>query len=314
MSNQDNKRYYQYSRYLKERFGQKVYKVTLDAGFNCPNRDGKISSGGCIFCDNSGSFSCAHDSKMSVKDQLLTGIESQRKRFGAQKFISYLQAYTNTYGTLEHLEKVYTQALSHKDVVGLSIGTRPDCVDKDKISLISSFAKDYETWIEYGLQSSNDETLKFINRGHGVEDFVKAVEITKHNNIKICAHVILGLPGETPQDALKTAELLAKLGVDGVKIHLLCVLKNTTLERMYNNKEIELWSKPSYVNAVCDFLEVLPPSMSIHRLAGNGLKEILVAPRWLCDKFEILTAIDNELEKRDSFQGKRFVSACTLAE
>lgn len=313
MSTED-KRYFQYSRYLKERFGQKVYKVTIDAGFNCPNRDGTISKGGCIFCDNSGSFSCAHDNAMSVREQLLTGIESQRKRFGAQKFISYLQAYTNTYADVDHLENVYSQALSHKDVVGISIGTRPDCVDEDKISLISSYSKDYETWIEYGLQSSNDETLKFINRGHSVKDFVHAVEITKNRGIKICAHVILGLPNETEKDALRTAKLLCDLGVDGVKIHLLCVLKNTRLAQMYENNDIELLGKECYVNVVCDFLEMLPPSMSIHRLAGNGLKKILIAPRWLCDKFEILTAIDRELEKRDSFQGKKFSSVCIPAE
>ena len=308
MSAPEEKRYYQYSRYLKELFGQKVYKVTLDAGFSCPNRDGAISSGGCIFCDASGSFSCAHDNKLSIKEQLHIGIENQRKRFGAQKFISYLQAYTNTYGSIEHLEDVYSQALSHEDVVGISIGTRPDCVDESKISLISSYAKDYETWIEYGLQSSNNNTLKFINRGHTVEDFIRAVEMTKNRGIKICAHMILGLPEETKKDALNTARLLASLGVDGVKIHLLCVLKNTKLEQMYNNKEINLLLKDEYVGVVCDFLEELPPSMTIHRLAGNGLKKILVAPRWLSDKFEVLTAIDNELEKRESYQGKNFSS------
>lgn len=308
MSTPEEKRYYQYSRYLKELFGQKVYKVTIDAGFSCPNRDGKISSGGCIFCDASGSFSCAHDNKLSIKEQLYVGIESQRKRFGAQKFISYLQAYTNTYGSVSYLENVYSQALSHKDVVGISIGTRPDCIDEDKISLIASYSKNYETWIEYGLQSSNDETLKFINRGHSVQDFIRAVEITKNKGIKICAHVIIGLPNETKNDALKTAKLLGHLGVDGVKIHLLCVLKNTKLEQMYNNKEIVLLPKEEYVDIVCDFLEELPPSMTIHRLAGNGLKKILVAPRWLSDKFEILTAIDKELDKRKSYQGKNFSS------
>ena len=310
MSAPEKKRYYQYSRYLKELFGQKVYKVTIDAGFSCPNRDGSISSGGCIFCDTSGSFSCAHDNNLSIKEQLYVGIENQRKRFGVQKFISYLQAYTNTYGSVEYLENVYSQALSHKDVVGLSIGTRPDCVDENKISLISSYSKDYETWIEYGLQSSNDETLKFINRGHTVQDFIRAVEMTKNKGIKICSHVIIGLPNETQNDAIKTAKLLGNLGVDGVKIHLLCVLKNTKLERMYNNKEIILLPKEEYVNVVCDFLEELPPSMTIHRLAGNGLKKILVAPRWLSDKFEILTAIDKELDRRNSYQGKNF-NSCT---
>jgi radical SAM protein (TIGR01212 family) len=300
----DEKKYNQFSRHLKELFGQKVYKVTLDAGFSCPNRDGKISKIGCIFCDDSGSFSQAHDNLMPIKDQLETGIETLSNRFGAKKFISYFQAYSNTYAPVKVLENTYTQALGHKDVVGLSIGTRPDCVDKDKIALISDIAQDYYTWVEYGLQSIHDKTLDFINRGHHAREFYDAVEMTQGKNIKICAHVIIGLPGETKEDILETAKTLTRLGIDGVKIHLLCILKGTPMEKMYTEGKIRMFEEDEYIETVCDFLEVLPPEMTIHRLAGNGLKKILVAPRWLPKKFELLNKIDAELEKRGSFQGK----------
>lgn len=302
-----DKRYNQFSAHLKELFGQKVYKVTLDAGFSCPNRDGSLSTKGCIFCDDSGSFSQAHDCKMPVKDQLEKGIETLSGRFGAKKFISYFQAYSNTYAPVKVLEKTYTKALEHKDVVGLSIGTRPDCVDENKIALISDIAQDYYTWIEYGLQSIHDKTLDFINRGHHARDFYNAVELTQNKSINICAHVIIGLPNETREDILQTAKALADLGIDGVKIHLLCVLKNTPLEKMYNDGQIRIFEEDEYIETVCDFLEILPPEMTIHRLAGNGLKKDLIAPRWLPKKFELLNKITDELTKRESWQGKDFI-------
>lgn len=300
----DNKKYNQFSRHLKELFGQKVYKVTLDAGFSCPNRDGKISKIGCIFCDDSGSFSQAHDNLLPIKNQLETGIETLSNRFGAKKFISYFQAYSNTYAPVKVLESTYSQALGHKDVVGLSIGTRPDCVDKDKINLISDIAQDYYTWVEYGLQSIHDKTLDFINRGHHAREFYNAVEITQGKNINICAHVIIGLPNESKEDILQTAKEISHLGLDGVKIHLLCILKGTPLEKIYNEGKIRMFEEDEYIETVCDFLELLPPEMTIHRLAGNGLKKILVAPRWLPKKFELLNKIDAELDRRNSWQGK----------
>lgn len=301
-----DKKYNQFSRHLKETFGTKVYKVTLDAGFSCPNRDGTVGQAGCIFCDEGGSFSQAHDHKLSVKEQLETGVENLSNRFKAKKFISYFQAYSNTYGPISHLEKIYRESLEHPDVVGLSIGTRPDCVDKDKINLISNIAQDKYTWIEYGLQSIHNKTLDFINRGHDSQSFIKAVEMTQNKNINICAHVIIGLPGENRKDIMQTAKALADLGIDGVKIHLLCILENTPLAKMYEKGNIALLSEQEYIESVCDFLEVLPPSTTIHRLAGNGLKKILVAPRWLPKKFELLNRIDNEFDKRDSYQGKFF--------
>lgn len=192
-----NKRYYQFSEYLKNKFGKKVYKITLDAGFSCPNRDGTISSGGCIFCDDGGSFSRAHSNALSIEKQVEQGIHNLSTRFKAQKFMSYFQAYSNTYKPVDELKKIYDASLCSSDVVGISIGTRPDCVDEQKLDLIASYTEKYETWIEYGLQSMHDKTLKFINRGHDYQTFVKAFEQTKKRNIKTGVHVILGLPGET---------------------------------------------------------------------------------------------------------------------
>lgn len=303
--NETDKRYNQYSAHLKNKFGVKVYKVTLDAGFSCPNRDGLISDTGCIFCDESGSFSQAHSNLLSIEEQLKTGIETLSKRFKAKKFMSYFQAYSNTYKPVDELEKIYTSALNHPDVVGLSIGTRPDCIDREKLKLISEFKDDYYTWIEYGLQSIHDKTLKLINRGHDFECFLKAYELTKKYGINVCAHVILGLPGETREDMLQTSQKLAELKVDGVKIHMLCALKGTELSQMYEAGKISLLSEDDYIQTVCDFLEILPCETTIHRLAGNGLKKNLIAPRWLGKKLDCLNKIDRELEKRNSWQGSK---------
>ena len=302
-----NKRYYQFSEYLKTKFGKKVYKITLDAGFSCPNRDGTISSGGCIFCDDGGSFSRAHSSLLSVRDQVYTGVKTLGERFKAQKFMSYFQAYSNTYKPVDELKKIYDESLCHPDVVGISIGTRPDCVDEQKLDLIASYTENYETWIEYGLQSMHDRTLKFINRGHDFETFLKAFQETKKRGIKTGVHVILGLPGETKQDMLETVKMLADIGADGVKFHCLCIFPNTKLYDLYNQGSIKLLEEDEYIDIACDCLELLPSDTTIHRLGGNGLQAIKVAPKWLNKKFEILNRIDRELEERNSYQGKKFI-------
>lgn len=302
----NNKRYNQYSAHLKNKFGVKVYKVTLDAGFSCPNRDGTVSSGGCIFCDDGGSFSQAHSNLLSIENQLEVGIEKLTTRFKAKKFMSYFQAFSNTYKPVNELEKIYQSSLKHPDIVGLSIGTRPDCVDSEKLKLISSFKDDYYTWIEYGLQSIHDKTLKAINRGHDFDCFLRAYEQSKEAGLNVCAHVIFNLPGETREDMLATAEKLAELRVDGVKIHMLCALENTKLAQMYNNNEISFMSEEDYIQTTCDFLELLPKETTIHRLAGNGLSSTLIAPQWLGKKMDCLNRIDRELEKRCSYQGSRF--------
>lgn len=306
--NNTDKRYNQFSAYLKNKFGAKVYKITLDAGFSCPNRDGTISTGGCIFCDDGGSFSQAHSNLLSIEEQVNIGAKTLHDRFKAEKFMSYFQAYTNTYKPVNELERIYKSALNHPDVVGLSIGTRPDCVEDDKLNLISDIAQDYYTWVEYGLQSIHNKTLKKINRGHDFDCFLKAYERTKEKGINVCTHVIFGL-WETRDEILETAQKLAELKVDGVKIHMLCALKDTKLAKLYENKEIDFMSEEEYVNLVCDFLEILPQTTTIHRLAGNGLKKNLIAPRWLGAKLDCLNKIDRELLKRNSYQGsKRFTN------
>lgn len=305
MFNNTDKRYNQYSAFLKQKFGVKVYKITLDAGFSCPNRDGTISTGGCIFCDEGGSFSQAHSNKLSIEEQIEAGIETLSKRFKAEKFMSYFQAYSNTYKPVKELEKIYNSSLHNDKIVGLSIGTRPDCVDDEKLDLIASYKDDYYTWVEYGLQSIHDKTLKRINRGHDFDCFLRAYEKTKERGINVCVHVIFGL-WETHDEIMQTAQKLAQLGVDGVKIHMLCALQDTKLAKMYDADEIDFMSEEEYVNTVCDFLEYLPQTTTIHRLAGNGLKKNLIAPRWLGAKLDCLNKIDRELLRRNSYQGKLF--------
>ncbi|MDR1167518.1 MAG: TIGR01212 family radical SAM protein [Heliobacteriaceae bacterium] len=304
-----NKRYNQFGTHLKEKFGVKVYKITIDAGFSCPNRDGTIlaggsqSAGGCIFCDEGGSFSQAHSNLLSVEEQVEEGIKNLSARFKAQKFMSYFQAYSNTYKPVKELEKIYLSALKHKDIAGISIGTRPDCVDEEKLDLISTFTRDYYTWAEYGLQSVHNKTLERINRGHDFDCFLRAYEMTKRKGINVCVHVILGL-WETRDEMMQTAQKLAQLGVDGVKIHMLCALEGTQLAQM----KVDFMSEDEYVQTVCDFLEYLPPETTIHRLAGSGLKKNLIAPRWIGKKLDILNKIDRELIRRDSCQGMKYAA------
>ena len=304
--NNTDKRYNQFSAYLKNKFGAKVYKITIDAGFSCPNRDGTISTGGCIFCDDGGSFSQAHSNKLSVGEQVLVGAKTLHDRFKAEKFMSYFQAYSNTYKPVEELEKIYKSALNHPDVVGLSVGTRPDCVDEDKLNLLSDIGKDYYTWIEYGLQSIHDKTLQKINRGHDFDCFLRAYEMSKQKGLNVCVHVIFGL-WETKEEILQTAQKLAQLHIDGVKIHMLCALENTKLANLYKNGEIDFMSEDEYVSLVTDFLEILPAQTTIHRLAGNGLKKNLIAPRWLGAKLDCLNKIDREFIRRNSYQSSKCI-------
>lgn len=305
---QDNsgKRYRTFSQYLKDKFNEKVYKVTLNANLGCPNRDGTKSFGGCIFCDDEGSFSRAHDANLSIKKQLIAGISTLEKRFNAKKFIAYLQSYSNTYAEVSVLKKLYDDAISDENVVGLSIGTRPDCVDEEKIDLISNYVQDKEVWLEYGLQSIKDKTLDLINRSHSAQDFINAVKMTQNKGIKISAHVILGLMGETKTDMMDTAKALADIGIDGVKLHALCILKNTKMEKMYEAGKVKTLSEDEYVDLVCSFIELLPENVVIHRLAGNGYKKALISPVWLGQKFKTLNKIDSWFELNNSSQGKKF--------
>ena len=298
--NNSEKRYYPLSQYLKDKFGEKVYKITIDGGFSCPNRDGTISRGGCIFCDDGGSFSQSCSGQLPLKEQVSINIEKQQKRHGANKFMAYLQAFSNTYKPVAELKKIYDEVLCDERIIGLSIGTRPDCVDSEKLDLIASYKDKYEVWIEYGLQTIHNKTLKLINRGHDYECFEKAYLETKKRGIKVCVHVILGLMGETKADMLETAKKLAELKVDGVKFHCLCVLENSPLAKV---KDFVPMEEDDYVDIVCDFLEILPKETVIHRLGANGKNDKLIAPLWLKSRFGTVNKIDAELERRGSFQG-----------
>lgn len=288
-------KYYPLSSYLKDKFGEKVYKITLDAGFTCPNRDGSVSHAGCVFCDDGGSFSKAHSRFLSISEQVDVGIKNQHERFGANKFMAYFQAFSNTYKPVAELKKIYSEALLRPEIVGISIGTRPDCVDNEKLDLIASFVPKYETWIEYGLQTIHDKSLVWMNRGHDYKIFENAYFETKKRGIRVCAHVILGLPNETKEDMLSTARKLAELKVDGVKFHALCVMPNTPLEKMYNNGEISLLTEDEYVDIVCDCLKILPKNTIIHRLCGNGFSKTMIAPLWLNNKWETHNKINERL-------------------
>lgn len=299
-----NKRYNDLNSYLREIFGCRVQKITIDAGLTCPNRDGTIASGGCIYCNIRGSGTGAHAKGQSVIQQLINGKKILSKRYQAKKFIAYFQSFSNTYAPLPVLKRLYDDALSVKDIVGLSIGTRPDCVDEPVLDLLQHYAKQCLVWVEYGLQSASDKTLALINRGHDVQCFIDAVERTKNRGLKICAHVILGLPHETREDMLHTAETIHKLGIDGVKLHLLYVVKGTPLENLYRRGEFKCLEQQAYVDLVCEFLERISPAMVVQRLTGDPHPKELVAPAWALEKNATLQLIRKTLETRDSWQGK----------
>lgn len=302
-------RYRRYSTYLKQKFGCRVYRIPLEAGFTCPTRDGTISRGGCAYCDPRGSASTVSDKNLGVREQMLRGMEAARQRYKAEKFIAYFQAFTNTYAPIDRLRRLYHEAVSFPCVVGLAIGTRPDCVPDETLDLIASFTPRLETWVEYGLQSAHDSILKAIGRGHTVAQFSDAAKRTMQRGIKVCAHVILGLPGETGEMMKETAGFIADLPVDGVKIHLFHVLKDSRIEAPYREGAIPLLSQEEYVALVCDFLELLPPDMVIQRLTGEAPRVNLLAPLWALDKHAVLDAINAELERRGSRQGLRCVKA-----
>ena len=297
------KRYYAFNEYLRGKFGCRVQKITIDAGLSCPNRDGSIATGGCIYCNQRGSGTGAFEKGLSISRQLETGKAALSRRYKAKKFIAYFQSYSNTYAPLEKLKKMYDEALSVQDIVGLSIGTRPDCINEPVLDLLQNLAKKRLIWVEYGLQSANDNTLKLINRGHNVRCFTDAVAATQNRGIKICAHVILGLPGENRQDLHNTAETLTKSGVDGVKLHLLYVVRGTEMEEMYNQGGYRCMEQEEYVESVCDFLERIPSGIVIQRLTGDPHPEELAAPRWSLQKRETLAMIDETLNRRNSRQG-----------
>jgi len=298
-------RYNDLNRWLRLIFGGRVQKVTVDAGLTCPNRDGSISVGGCIFCNPQGSGSGAYSKGISITRQIENGKKYLSKRYKANMFLAYFQAFTNTYAPVNILKRLYDEALAVKGVVGLSIGTRPDCVDNSILELLEDYTENYLIWVEFGMQSIHDKTLKLINRGHNFECFQKIAEATKKHGVKVCAHVILGLPGEDRKMMLDTARKLADIHIDGVKIHLLYVIKGTLLANMYQNGEYVCLEQNEYAELVCDFLELLPPDVVIHRITGDPHPDELVAPLWSLDKNGTRKMINSIFEKRESCQGFR---------
>jgi len=297
--------YRDFNSYLKEIFGERVQKISLDAGLGCPNRDGTISDKGCIFCDSRGSGTGALiNSGLTIDDQIIRARKFIRNRYGAKKFIAYFQSFTNTYAPLHHLKVLYDQALAHKDIVGLSVATRPDCVDIEILRLLGSYRKEYLVWVEYGLQSAHDTTLNRINRGHDAACFERSVIMAGESGLNVCAHIILGLPGEDREMMLQTARFLSNLPIQGIKIHLLYVVQGTPLATQYEKGEFRCLEQEEYVDLVVDFLELLPDSFVVQRLTGDPLKSELVAPSWAKEKSENLRLIKETLKKRKTYQGR----------
>lgn len=308
------KRYLPFSQHLRTQFGEKVYKVTIDAGFTCPNRDGTFGTGGCIYCYGKRATESLVDTS-AIQSQIREGTEALKKRYNARKFLAYFQSYTNTYAPPDALEHLYRAALAEEGIVGLSLGTRPDCVDEAVLDVLEMLAQETYLWVEYGLQSVHNKTLKTIHRGHLFSDFLDAIVRTKRRNrIHICVHVILGLPGETNAEMIETAKSLSALQVDGVKIHSAHVLKDTRLEEMYRQGEYHPPELTEYIDIVCDFLEHLASDIVIHRLVGDAPRSRYIAPEWCLHKAEVLRQIDQEMECRNSYQGSHLKTRVIKSE
>ncbi len=299
------KRYVTFNEHLRERFGEKVFKVSLDGGFTCPNRDGTLGRKGCIYCSERGSGDFAGRQELSIHDQFSEVKERMKKKWPKAKYLAYFQAFTNTYAPIERLRELYEDSLKQEGVVGLSISTRPDCLSDEVINYLEELNQRTYLWVELGLQSIHDRTLEFIGRGHDYEQFLRGLERLHSRGIRVCAHIILGLPGESKEEMMETASAVADLPLQGLKIHLLHVLKGTPLAAFYQVHPFELMTKEDYVSLVVDILEILPPQMIIHRLTGDGPPDDLIGPLWSRKKWEVLNAIDAKLIERDTWQGKK---------
>ncbi len=297
------KRYNPFNHHLKKQFGCKVYRVSIDAGFTCPNRDGTVAGGGCIFCCERGAASIGAERKLSIADQVRAGMEVMRKKNKAEKFIAYFQSFTNTYADVDTLRRYYDEALTVEGVVGFAVSTRPDCLDDAVLDLLTEYHEKTFLLVELGMQSVHDKSLEKINRGHNYAQFSGAFSRLKERSLRLCLHAIIGLPGETRQEMMQTADILGEFAPAGVKLHLLHALKNTELARMFERGEWTPLEMDDYVTLVCDFLERLHPETLTHRLTGDPLRGHLVAPDWSINKWEVLNAIDAEMKNRGSWQG-----------
>jgi radical SAM protein (TIGR01212 family) len=299
--------YRTFNNYLRETFNDRVYRIPLDAGFTCPNRDGVRAFGGCTFCDDRGSGAPTIEPARSIKTQLETGITRVRKRFKANKFIAYFQAFTNTYAPEGVLRELYDAALDHPDIVGLCIGTRPDCLNDNILDLLAEYHEKTFLFLEVGVQTIHNRTLEAINRGHTAEEFFDCVARVKSRDMRIGTHLIFGLPGESEEDMLTTVRQMAPLKLDALKIHQLCVYKGTPMEADYNRGELPLMAEVDYVRLVADALEILDPETVIMRLVAEGSRDEMIGPEWAFDKEKTMWKIEAEMRRRGTVQGSKYL-------
>ncbi|WOV88540.1 TIGR01212 family radical SAM protein [Sporosarcina oncorhynchi] len=302
----EGKRYYTWSRHLKDEFGCKVFKVALDAGFDCPNRDGTVAFGGCTFCSVAGSGDFAGDRVDSIDVQFAEVRDRMHQKWKNGKYMAYFQAYTNTHAPLPVLKEKFEAALAQENVVGLSIGTRPDCLPDDVVDYLAELHERTYLWVELGLQTVHEKTAKLVNRAHDFATYVEGVEKLRKHGIRVCTHIINGLPMEDYDMMMETAQKVSELDVQGIKIHLLHLLKGTPMVKQYEKGLVEFLEKDKYIKLVVDQLEVLPPSMVIHRITGDGPIDQMIGPMWSVTKWDVLNGIDDELKRRNSYQGKFF--------
>lgn len=290
---------------LRERFGEKVYKVTLNGGMSCPNRDGKLGTRGCIFCSAGGSGDFAADSSLSITEQIDRQISILSAKRPIHKYIAYFQAFTNTYAPVEYLEKIFTEALAHPGIAALSIGTRPDCLGKDVIALLSRLNRQKPVWVELGLQTIHEKTAAYIRRGYPLSCFQDAVRRLRSEDIEVIVHTILGLPGESTQDILNTMKYLNHQDIQGIKLQLLHVLRGTDLASDYEKGLFRTYERDEYISLVISCLEHLRPDMVIHRITGDGPKDLLIAPLWASRKREVLNLLHHQMKENHNYQGRQ---------
>lgn len=289
---------------LRETFGEKVIKLSVDGGFSCPNRDGLVGRGGCVFCSEEGSGDFAGSRCKSITDQLSEQIELLKAKWPKAKYIAYFQSYSNTYGDMSHMEKQFQEALSLEGVVGLAIATRADCIDDDVLNLLEQLNKQTYLWVEMGLQSIYQTHHQWLNTGYSPEQFEKTAHQLGSRGIRLVGHIILGLPGAPETEVEDTVDFLNRIPLQGLKVHMLNVLKHTALAQMYEECPFYLLSEEAYINQVVDIIERLKPSIVIHRVTGDGAKSLLVAPRWILNKRKVLNDLQKAFKTRESYQGK----------
>lgn len=302
----EGKRYHTWSKHLKDTFGHKVFKVALDAGFDCPNRDGTVAYGGCTFCSVAGSGDFAGNRADSIEVQFATIRDQMHQKWKTGKYMAYFQAYTNTHAPLPYLKQQFEAALAQDGVVAMSIATRPDCLPDDVVDYLAELNERTYLWVELGLQTVHECTAKLVNRAHNYETYIDGVNKLRQRGIRVCTHIINGLPMETKEMMMETVKEVAKLDVQGIKIHLLHLLKGTPMVKQYEKGQLQFLEKDEYIELVVDQLELLPPEMIIHRITGDGPIDLMIGPMWSVSKWDVLNGIDQELKRRDSWQGKFF--------